>query len=39
VHIKAVPEMLMKLTPGVNFTNILQGAFMLEDQKSAKRKL
>jgi len=28
--------MLMKLTPGVDFTNIFLAAFLLEDTKSAK---
>jgi len=30
-------RMLMKLTPGVNFTNILRAAFALKDPKSTKR--
>jgi len=34
---KAAHNMLMKLTPGVNFINILQTAFTLADPKSAKR--
>ncbi len=34
--VKAVHRTLIKLTQGVNFTNILQVAFALEDPKSAK---
>jgi len=29
-------RMLLKLSPGVNFTNILHEAFMSEDRKSVK---
>jgi len=36
VQAKAAQRMLMKLTPGVNFTNILRTAFMLVDPKSVK---
>jgi len=31
--------MLMKLSPGVNFTNILGAAFACADPESAKRQL
>jgi hypothetical protein len=34
---KCAHKMLMKLTPGVDFTNVLQAAFTLADPKSAKR--
>jgi len=34
--VKAEGEMLMKLTPGVNFTNVLHKAFTLVDPKSVK---
>ncbi len=34
---KFVREMLMKLTPGVDFTNILCAAFRHTDPKSAKK--
>jgi len=30
-------KMLMKLIPGVNFTNVLQAAFTQTDPKSAKK--
>jgi len=33
---KAAHRTLMKLTPGVNFTNILGAAYTLADPKSAK---
>jgi len=33
---KATCKMLVKLTPGVNFTNVLNKAFMHGDPKSAK---
>jgi len=33
---KAAQRMLMKLTPGVNFTSILQAVFTQEDSKSTK---
>jgi hypothetical protein len=36
LHIKAERRTLMKLSPGVNFTNILRAAFTQEDSKSAK---
>ena len=29
--------MLVKLTPGVNFTNVLRATFMCADPKSAKK--
>jgi hypothetical protein len=34
---KAAPKMLMKLTTGVNFINVLRAAFAHADPKSAKR--
>ncbi len=34
---KVVLRMLMKLTPGVDFTNILRVAFMSTDPKSANK--
>jgi len=34
--VKAVWKMLMKLSPGVNFINILRTAFALSDPKSIK---
>jgi len=39
VHIKAAGKMLVKSTPGVNFTNILRAAYMLIDLKSMKIQL
>jgi hypothetical protein len=35
--IKALQKMLMKLTPWVNFTNVLRAAFTFADHKSTKR--
>jgi len=35
---KSVCKMLVKLRPGVNFTNILREAFMHRDPKSTKKK-
>jgi len=37
VHVKAARKMLMNLTPGVNYTNFLQAAFMNADPKSTKK--
>jgi len=37
-HVKAAHKMLVKLTPGVDLTNILLAAFTCKDPKSAKRK-
>ena len=34
---KAACKMLVKLTPGVNFTNVLQAAFTSADPKSTKK--
>jgi len=34
---KAARRTLMKLTPGVDFTNILLAAFTLADQKKIKK--
>jgi len=34
---KCVQKMLMKLTPGVNFINVLRAAFLKSDPKSAKK--
>jgi len=36
---KAARKMLVKSTPGVNFTNILRAAFTTADPKSAKNTL
>ena len=36
-YIKAGRKMLVKLTPGVNFTNVLQAAFTLADPESTKK--
>ncbi len=36
--VKAVRRTLMKLTTGVNFTNVLLAGFALTDPKSAKRQ-
>jgi hypothetical protein len=36
-HAKAARRTLMKLTPGVNFTNIIRTAFAHVDPKSVKR--
>jgi hypothetical protein len=36
-RVKAACEMLVKLTPEVNFINILQAAFTSKDPKSSKR--
>jgi len=35
--VKGARKTLVKLTPGVNFTNILRKAFMRKDPKSAKK--
>jgi len=35
--VKSACRMLMKLTPGVNFINILRGTFTCTDSKSAKK--
>jgi len=35
-QIKVTHKMLVKLTPGVNFTNILCSSFIYADSKSAK---
>jgi len=35
--LKAACRMLMKMTPGLNFTNILRAAFTLLDPKSEKK--
>jgi len=37
VHVKASRKTLAKLTPGVNFANILCAALTLVDPKSVKR--
>jgi len=36
-HVKAACKMLIKLTPGLNFINVLLTAFTLVDPKSVKR--
>jgi len=36
-HIKAARKMLVKLTPGVNFINVLRTAFTLVDPKRVKK--
>jgi len=38
ISAKAARKMLMKLTTGVDFTNILSAAFKHPDPKSAKNK-
>ncbi len=35
--VKAEHKMLMKLTPGLNFINVLHTAFMLAEPKSVKK--
>ncbi len=37
--VKAVGKMLVKFTPGLNFTNVLHTAFTLADPESVKRYL
>jgi len=36
-YVKAAQKIMVKLTPGVNFINILLKAFTLADPKSAKK--
>jgi len=37
MSVKDVRRILMKLSPGVNFINVLRTAFMRTDPKSAKK--
>jgi len=39
LYVKAAVEMLVKLTPGLNFINVLRTAFTLVDPKSIKKTL